>query len=151
VRGFDWDEAKIGLARRAGEGLDVRFHAEDARAALARTEAAADTVLLVDVLHYLPHAAQDELLAWAADLVRPGGRLVVREATKGAGWRSLVTVLVERISRLVRFNLGDATAVRDVRRAYVPILEAKGLSCTVTSCWGSTPFANVLLVATRPR
>jgi len=146
IRAFDWDEEKIALAQRAGEGLDASFDALDVRKADA---APADTVLLIDVLHYLDAAAQDALLVRAADLVKPGGRLVVRDATSGAGWRSKLTLFVEWISVLIRFNLGERIALRDVEREMVPFLEKRGLRCTVTPCWAGTPFANVLLVAHR--
>jgi len=143
VRAYDWDEKKIALARRASEGLDASFHAIDVRKAEAEP---ADTVLLVDVLHYLDVATQDTLLARAADLVRPGGRLVVRDATAGSGWRSFLTLFVEWVSLLIRFNLGEKIALRDMTRDVVPVLEKKGLRCTVSPCWRGTPFANVLVV-----
>jgi 2-polyprenyl-3-methyl-5-hydroxy-6-metoxy-1,4-benzoquinol methylase len=147
ARAVDWDEEKIRIAKRAAIGLDASFEAIDIRKVALEK---ADTVLLVDVLHYLDAAQQDALLEQAADMVRPGGRLVVRDATLGRGWRSAFTIFVEWISRLVRFNLGERVHVRDVEREYVPKLEAKGLRCTVEPCWHGTPFANVLVVATRP-
>jgi SAM-dependent methyltransferase len=152
VRGFDWDSAKVALANRAAEGLEAAFDTRDVRAPPpdGADRLTGDTVLLVDVLHYVAGDAQDELLRAAADMVRPGGRLVVREATTGRGWRSAVTLLVERISRLVRFNVGERIALRDVEADYVPVLEGKGLACTVEPCWDGTPFSNVLLVARRP-
>src|SRR5262245_22622095 len=59
VRAVDWDESKIAIARRAAEGLNASFQAADVRhAPLPR----ADTVLVVDVLHYLDAGAQDALL-----------------------------------------------------------------------------------------
>lgn len=146
VRGFDWDAEKVALAQRAAEGLAATFDVGDATSAKL---APADTVLLVDVLHYVDVDAQDELLRAAAGMVRPGGRLVLREATRGQGWRSFVTESVERFSRLVRFNLGSRIAIRDVAREIVPALEASAMMCTVEPCWSGTPFANVLVVATR--
>lgn len=147
VRGLDWDGEKVALAARASEGLAATFDTLDVRE--TDTEPA-DTVLLIDVLHYVDAAAQDALLRRAAALVRPGGRLVVRDATRGAGVRSWVTLFVERISVLVKFNLGERIAIRDVRRELVPVLEAEGMTCEVTPCWKGTPFANVLLVAHKP-
>jgi 2-polyprenyl-3-methyl-5-hydroxy-6-metoxy-1,4-benzoquinol methylase len=148
VRGFDWDARKIALAQRASEGLDASFVTLDARHVEAKP---ADTVLLIDVLHYLDPAAQEALFRHATSLLRPGGRLIVRDVTRGRGWRSLVTLFVEWISMLVRFNVGERIAIRDVEKEYVPLLEARDLVCTVTPCFGGTPFANVLLVAERPK
>jgi 2-polyprenyl-3-methyl-5-hydroxy-6-metoxy-1,4-benzoquinol methylase len=146
VHAFDRDERKIAFARRAAEGLAASFEASDICTAPA---ASADTVLLVDVLHYMSVESQDELIRAAAACLRPGGRLVVREATTSLGWRSAVTLAAESVAKLVRLNLGERIAIRDVHREIVPALEAMDLACTVEPCWRGTPFANVLLVARR--
>jgi 2-polyprenyl-3-methyl-5-hydroxy-6-metoxy-1,4-benzoquinol methylase/uncharacterized protein (DUF2062 family) len=148
VRGSDWDEKKVALARRAAEGLDASFERQDLREGSGGAEPA-DTVLLVDVLHYLDAAAQDALLARAAKLVRPGGRLFVRDASRGLGARSTLTLAFERIGTALRVNRGERVLFRDVARELVPQLEALGMKCEVVPCYRGTPFANVLLVATR--
>jgi 2-polyprenyl-3-methyl-5-hydroxy-6-metoxy-1,4-benzoquinol methylase len=147
VRGMDSDATKVAFAERAAVGLRARFTHEDVRAAAVE---AADTVLLVDVLHYLGRAEQDALLERAARLVRPAGRLLVREVTTGLGLRTWVTVLAERIATAVGLNRGAHLVFRDVAREIVPILEANGMACTIEQCWRGTPFGNVLLVARRP-
>ena len=148
VVGCDWDARKIVGAKRAASGAKARFVQGDLRRGEDALEPA-DTVLLVDVLHYLEREAQDALLLRAARLVRAGGRLFVRDASLGFGARSLATSLVERCSRLVRWHRGDETVMRDVARELVPPLEALGMSCEVVPCWKGTPFSNVLLVARR--
>lgn len=151
--GVDWDEAKIAEGRRAvgasggGDALPIELDALDAR--LARPEPS-DTVLLVDLLHYFRHDEQDALLARAARAVRPGGRLVLREADAERGWRSFVTLLEERFFTFIRFNRGERVAFRPVREL-VALLEREGLSARVEPAWGKTPFSNVLVVAERPR
>lgn len=147
VRGLDWDAEKVALATRAAEGLAARFEQGDVRARGDGADRASDTVLLVDVLHYFDSDAQDALLARAIELVRPGGRLVIREATRGLGWRSALTLAVERVSTGVRFNKGERVVIRDVAREIVPALEAAGMACVTTPCSDGTPFANVLVVA----
>lgn len=147
VRGVDWDDAKVALAKRTAEGLDADFVRADVRTAESDV---ADTVLLVDVLHYMSASEQDTLLGRAADRVRPGGRLFVRDASTGYGFRSWITLAAERVTTAARFNRGERVVFRDVAGDLVPILEAKGFSCTVERCWRGTPFANVLVVAARP-
>lgn len=148
VRGLDWDEAKIEDARRAaaGSGADALFERADAREAELGE---ADTVLLVDVLHYFRASEQDDLLRRAAAAVRPGGRLILREADPGRGLRSVVTLVEERIFTLLRWNRGERVRFRPAREL-VAVLEALGLRCEVRSAWGKTPFSNVMIVATRP-
>jgi O-methyltransferase involved in polyketide biosynthesis len=109
----------------------------------------ADTVLLVDVLHYFDRATQDAILVNAASRVKPGGRLLVREADTGRGWRSTMTRIEEGFFTAIKFNRGERVLFRDVARELVPLLEARGFRCSIEPCWGGTPFSNVLLVATR--
>ncbi len=146
LRGVDWDAQKIALARRAGEGLAAVFEPGDAREV---SGAPADTVLMIDVLHYFDRPVQDALLVRASGLVKPGGRLVLRDADTGRGLRSLATRIQEGVGTRLRFNRGERVLFRDVEGELVPLLEARGFACEVRPCWGRTPFSNVLLVATR--
>ena len=152
ARGVDWDAAKIEDGKKAAgahEGmaaLDAELTQGDARTSV---EGDADTVLLIDLLHYFTIEEQDAILARAAAAVRPGGRLVVREADTERGWRSAATLLEERVFTALRFNKGERVKFRPAREL-VAQLEALGFSCRLEPAWGKTPFANVLVVATRP-
>jgi SAM-dependent methyltransferase len=146
VRGCDWDDEKVAIATKAAFGLSGEFENGDVRT--TQTDGA-DTVLLIDVLHYFDRDTQDALLIRAARLVKPGGRLVLRDADTGRGWRSMVTRTAEGFFTAIRFNRGERVLFRDVAGELVPLLEAQGMSCSVVPCWGGTPFSNVLLVATR--
>jgi uncharacterized protein (DUF2062 family)/SAM-dependent methyltransferase len=154
AHGVDWDLPKIEAARRAADAaeagsapLDVTFEAGDARAAELPP---ADTVMLIDVLHYFTIEEQDALLARAAAAVRAGGRLLVREADTERGWRSAVTLVEERIFTATRFNRGERVRMRPAREIAARLEEA-GLACEVRPAWGRTPFSNVLIVGRRPR
>jgi len=90
--GVDWDEEKIAEAdkARAAHGselpeLECAFANGDARTA---DFPEADTVMLIDLLHYFTVEEQDEILRRAIAAVRPGGRLLIREADADRGWRS---------------------------------------------------------------
>jgi len=146
VDGFDWDRRKIDLARRAAAGLPAAFHEGDVRRVSAEP---ADSVLLVDVLHYFDDDTQDVLLMRAADLVLPGGRLIVRDADSRRGWRSAATRIQERLATSARFNRGERVRFRDMERELVRPLEARNMRCTLSACWSGTPFSNMLLVAQR--
>ncbi|MDI3286402.1 DUF2062 domain-containing protein [Polyangium sp. 15x6] len=153
AHGLDWDEVKIEAARRAaatrpegGVPATATFAREDAR----RFEATpADTVLLIDLLHYFTIEEQDAILGCAADHVKPGGRLLVREADTERGFRSFATLLEEKIFTAVRFNRGERVRFRPAQ-SIAALLEARGFHCEILPAWGSTPFSNVLIVARRP-
>ena len=146
ARGVDWDGEKVEAGNRAAAGLDVTLSQGDARTA---DYPPADTVLLIDLIHYFTLPEQDEILRRAAAAVRPGGRLLVREADTDRGWRSAVTLLEERVFTAVRFNKGERVRFRPAREI-VSLLEAGGLGCEVRPAWGKTPFANVLVIGRRP-
>lgn len=146
ARGVDWDGEKVEAGNRAAAGLDVTLSQGDARKA---DYPPADTVLLIDLIHYFTLPEQDEILRRAAAAVRPGGRLLVREADTDRGWRSAVTLLEERVFTAVRFNKGERVRFRPAREI-VGLLEAGGLGCEVRPAWGKTPFANVLVIGRRP-
>ncbi|MFT3766606.1 MAG: DUF2062 domain-containing protein [Minicystis sp.] len=145
ARGVDWDEGKIEAGKKAAEGLGVELSQGDARAA---EYAPADTVLLIDLLHYFTIEEQDEILRRAAAAVKPGGRILVREADTERGWRSTVTLLEERIFTAVRFNRGERVRFRAAREIVARLGES-GLTCEVRPAWGKTPFANVLVIGRR--
>lgn len=154
ARGVDWDKAKIEDANKAARGdqggeppLDAAFEVADARRAELSP---ADTVLLIDLLHYFKIEEQDAILRRAAAAVRPGGRILVREADTDQGWRSFVTLLEERIFTTLRFNRGERVRFRPSREIK-GILEELGFSCQVIPAWGKTPFSNVLILGTRTR
>ncbi len=82
IRGIDYDEAKIRVARSTAEGRRrIAFETGDA---LAGDLPGADAVLLLDVLHYAPPARQRELLARVRRALSPGGRLVIRDMFREA-------------------------------------------------------------------
>ena len=151
VHGFDWDADKIEAARAAAlepPPLPATFEVAD-MVAPDTSYPKADAVLLVDVIHYLPLDEQDEVLDRAAAAVRPGGRLLLREADTERGWRSAVTLAEEKLFTLLRFNRGAEVTFRSAQ-SIVDRLERAGLSCRVEPAWGGTPFSNVLIVAERP-
>ncbi|HEY4016909.1 MAG TPA: DUF2062 domain-containing protein [Polyangiaceae bacterium] len=150
ARGVDWDAAKIGDAQRAAAAGSPSAPAASFVVGDVRTApfASSDTVLLVDILHYFREDEQDAILDRAAAAVRPGGRIVVRDADASRGWRSFATLVEERVFTFLRFHRGERVRFRPAS-AIVTRLEAAGMRCAVRPAWGSTPFSNVLVLGTR--
>jgi len=107
----------------------------------------ADTVVLLDVLHYLDAAAQDDLLARASAALAPGGRLLLRVgdagALRGYGFSRWVDRLVSGLRRGAPPVAGRPLSVWTER------LQGLGLQVDAQPMSHGTPFANVLLVAQR--
>ncbi|HVI57895.1 MAG TPA: methyltransferase domain-containing protein [Luteimonas sp.] len=144
--GVDNDAAKI---RRAGLAAD-RMRLADARfeyVDLARgLPAHAGSVAILDVLQYLPAAAQRELLLNAVAMLSPGARLVIRSGMVDGSWRGRVSRIGDRVANLVGWMQSAPRCHPDagVLRA---TLEGAGLQVAFEPLYGRTPFNNWLVVA----
>ncbi len=142
--GFDSDARKVAIARLAAA---ERAHFETLDL-LEFREREVDTLLLIDVLHYLTLSEQDELLRRAARCVTRG-RIVIRELDAGNAARSTVTRGFEWMAKVSGYNRGRAGRHYRPAREIVAQLGLAGLSCEVLGASEGTPFANVLIVASR--
>jgi SAM-dependent methyltransferase len=106
----------------------------------------ANVVVILDVLHYMDFAAQNDILRRVRRTLGPDGTLLVRVGNAAGGWPF-------RISNYVDFMAATARGHR-LGKLYCRTLEQwtqalESLNFTVRSVPMSqgTPFANVLLVA----
>ena len=141
VTGIDSDPRKVEVARRAVP--EAKLMVADAAAFALPV---ADTVLLVDLLHYMPREEQDALLNAGVRALAPGGRLLVRELDADPSARSRITRLLEWMARRLGVNRGRATHYRPAREL-MSLLERAGLACSIQGASDGTPFSNVLIVA----
>ena len=152
-----WAEAPVGV-RVSGIELQAR-EVERARVALGseadvvcadmRSAAfpAVDTIVLLDVLHYVSAAEQDEILARARKALATGGRLVLRVGDAASARRFAASRWVDRAVAFAR-GRGFAPIAGRSLAAWRERLEALGFAVASEPMHGATPFANVLLVAT---
>jgi uncharacterized protein (DUF2062 family)/2-polyprenyl-3-methyl-5-hydroxy-6-metoxy-1,4-benzoquinol methylase len=141
VVGVDSDARKVEVARQAVP--EAKLLVADAAGFELPI---ADTVLLVDFLHYLPRQEQDALLAAGARALAPGGRLLVRELDGDPSARSRITRFFEWCARRLGINRGRATHYRPASEL-TALLEGAGLNCSIQGASVGTPFSNVLIVA----
>jgi len=110
---------------------------------------AADAVVILDVLHYMPLADQDGVLTRVRAALSPGGVLLLRVGDAAAGLPFHLSNWVDRTVALARGHGATRLHCRSVaqwRRA----LEALDLTVRAEPMSRGTPFANVLLVARAP-
>jgi 2-polyprenyl-3-methyl-5-hydroxy-6-metoxy-1,4-benzoquinol methylase len=145
VRGFDLDAKKIAVAQRAA-GDSATFTVEN----LTHAELTAfDTLLLVDVLHYLRPDDQDALLERAARALEPGGTILLRDTDQARRRSGFFTRLAERVARLIGWHRSEQELHFRPLADVVARLTALGLSCRVVDASRGTPFSNQLVVARR--
>ncbi|MEO8309636.1 MAG: class I SAM-dependent methyltransferase [Caldimonas sp.] len=156
----DWAEAPVDVrfsgievlardverARHAlGAGVDI-VCADMRTAAFA----AADTVVLLDVLHYVSIAEQDAVLARVREALTLGGRLVLRIGDAAARPGFAASGWVDRLVAFARGQGFGRLAGRSLA-AWQARLAELGFAVASEPMRDDTPFANVLLVATVER
>ncbi len=108
---------------------------------------ACDLVVILDVLHYVDHAAQDGVLTRVRDALRPQGRLLLRVGDMADAGGFAASQWVDRIVTWARGHRVPPTFGRPLAQ-WQAQLQTMGFA-TVRAVPQSqgTPFANVLLVA----
>jgi SAM-dependent methyltransferase len=107
---------------------------------------ASDVVVILDVLHYVDHAAQADVLRRVREALGPQGRLLLRvgDASRRRGFA--VSQWVDRVVTVVRGHRVAPTFGRPLA-GWVALLQEIGFSVQDVPMSEGTPFANVLLVA----
>ena len=146
VSGIELRERDVARARDAlGDGIDIVC--ADMRTA---EFAAVDTVVILDVLHYVSIAEQDAVLARVRAALPIGGRLVMRIGDAAARRGFAVSTWVDRFVKLGR-GQGFGRPTGRTLAAWQARLVDLGFAVTSEPMHGGTPFANILLVATVER
>jgi uncharacterized protein (DUF2062 family)/trans-aconitate methyltransferase len=144
--GVELNRRLVRAARRALEGAATVLRGD-----LTRCEVpACATAVLLDVLHYLPAAAQEELLDRVVAALGPRGVLILREADGDGGLHFTAVRATERLRALGRLHLRQRFHYRG-RAAWEALLAARGLAVETLPVREGTPFANVLLVGRKGR
>ena len=105
-----------------------------------------DVVVILDVLHYVDHAAQDELLGRVRDALQPQGRLLLRVGDMDSPRGFRVSQWVDKAVTWVRGHRAPPTWGRTVAQ-WSATLQGLGFTVQAVPMSAGTPFANVLLVA----
>lgn len=147
-RGVDNDGSKIQRGRVAAERTALAQAQFERVDLLATVPEHHGNVTLLDVLQYLPAAAQPALLQRAAGMLGPHGRLVIRMAEPDHSRRGVMSRVADRAANLIGWMRSRPRDYLDVATVQAQLQQA-GLSVSVSPLYGNTPFNNWLLVAQR--
>jgi SAM-dependent methyltransferase len=126
----------LGEAATIVEG-DARTHVPDR----------SRVVLFFDVLHMMPAADQEQLLASTAKALEPGGMILIREPDAAAGWRFLAVRAVNTAKAVLIGRWRQTFHFRTVEE-WAACFARLGFRVDVHDTGEGTPFANVLFVLT---
>lgn len=107
-----------------------------------------DVAVIMDVLHYVEHAAQEDVLRRVFAALRPGGRLLLRVGDADAGWGFRWSNWVDKAVVLARNRTLSKLWCRPMTE-WIALLELIGFNVKQLPMSEGTKFANVLLVAER--
>lgn len=147
-RGVDIDARKIDSAKAAAERaglLGVGFERVDLAAGIP---AHRGSVALLDIVQFLPPAAQDVLLDRAIESLTPGALLVMRSGLHRTGWRLRFTRGIDHLAQFTRWmNVGPQRypSREDLQRRF----DRHGLTASFQPLSGGMPFENWLIWARR--
>ncbi|HEU4623041.1 MAG TPA: class I SAM-dependent methyltransferase [Burkholderiaceae bacterium] len=105
-----------------------------------------DAVIILDVLHYLPHEDQLKVLQRVRAALSPHGVLLLRVGDADAGWRFKASVWVDRVVTAIRGHRASPLHVRGLTQ-WRELVESLGFRVETCPMSRGTPFANVLLIA----
>jgi len=143
VRGIELQRRDVERARDAlGDAAEIVC--ADMRSA---PFAEADTVVILDVLHYVSEPEQDSVLARVRAALPTGGRLVLRIGDASARAGFAISRWVDRLVTFVRGH-GIAPLAGRTLASWRERLEELGFAVASEPMHARTPFANVLIVAT---
>lgn len=106
----------------------------------------ADIVVILDVLHYVDIAAQDDVLRRVRDALLPGGCLLLRIGDAAAGLPFRLSFWVDHVVSFVRGHGRVRMYCRSLAQ-WRAALNELGFAVTSMDMHAGTPFANVLLIA----
>jgi SAM-dependent methyltransferase len=106
----------------------------------------ADTVVILDVLHYVGIEAQNDVLRRVRDALAPKGKLILRVGDAGAGLPFMFSVWVDHVVTFVRGHRNSRMYCRPLAK-WKAALEELGFRVNSLPMNKGTLFANILLVA----
>jgi O-methyltransferase involved in polyketide biosynthesis len=107
---------------------------------------AVDTVVILDVLHYITVAEQDEVLARVRQALPAGGSLLLRVGDAASRRGFITSQWVDAVVTFVRGHRVTPQFGRTLAQ-WITQLESLGFEVRSQPMSEGTPFANVLLVA----
>lgn len=147
VRGIELHQKSVCRAEQALDAAVQGGWASFVAADMRRADfGQADAVVLLDVLHYVPIAAQDEVLHRVRAALATDGVLLLRVADAAAGLRFQIGNWVDLALMALRCRQIPRLYCRPVAE-WQRALTALGFTVQVWPMSQGTPFANVLLVA----
>ena len=144
IRGFDVNERRIQIARRAAAKLgvqNVQFHVGNAVG--FRFDEPLSAAYMLDLIHHIPEPSVDPLISTIASNLTRGGRLVIKDIEPSTSYKLAFTWLLDKAMDYrapVRY-----WAPREIQ----PLLESAGFEVHRHRMIDYLPYPHILYVCTQ--
>lgn len=145
VRGIELMPADVLRAAKALSAHQARFKFEVGDMCTTPLEKA-NTAVILDVLHYVPYAAQEDVLQRVFDALMPEGLLILRIGDAAGGFGFKVSNWVDHVVTQARGHSLSRLYCKPVSE-WLNQLTGLGFDVEAKPMSQGTPFANVLLLA----
>ena len=145
VRGIELMPADVVRAGKALSAHQARFQFEAGDMCKTPFEKA-QAVVILDVLHYVPYPAQEDVLQRVLDALAPQGLLILRVGDAAGGLGFTVSNWVDHVVTLARGH-GLSRLYCKPLADWISQLQRLGFQVEAKPMSQGTPFANVLLLA----
>lgn len=145
VKGIELMPADVERAKTALKQHANRFTFEVGDMCTAAFDKA-QTVAILDVLHYVPYAAQEDVLARVRDALSPNGLLILRIGDAAGGWGFKVSNWVDSVVFFMRGHKSSRLYCRSLSE-WTTVLQKIGFDVETKPMSEGTPFSNVLMLA----
>lgn len=150
IRGVELMAHDVARAERALAPVVHAGRTEFVQADMCNTDfGQTDAVVILDVLHYVPVAAQDEVLQRVRRSLTPSGVLLLRVGDAAAGLPFSISNWVDHVVTTLRGHRLGTLYCRTLAE-WESALRQLGFVVEAQPMSRGTPFANVLLVARLP-
>jgi 2-polyprenyl-3-methyl-5-hydroxy-6-metoxy-1,4-benzoquinol methylase len=146
VKGIELMPSDVARARKALETEQDRFTFETGDMCTTAFEKA-QTIVILDVLHYVPFAAQEDVLQRVKEALSPNGLLILRIGDADAGLGFKISNWVDNIVFFCRGHKLSRLYCRSLED-WLVLLGNTGFKVDAKPMSEGTPFSNVLLLAT---
>lgn len=109
-----------------------------------------DVVVILDVLHYVSEAAQEDVLTRVRECLSPTGKLLLRIGDAQGGLPFHFSNWVDRVVTRIRGHKNGRLYCRSLNQ-WLALLDRLGFSVQVVPMNEGTPFANILLMCDRAK
>lgn len=146
VRGVDINEGRLQAARAAAARLGLRnnqFEHMDLSGDDVRL-GDCDEILLLDILHHVPPAAQADLVRKSFAALSPGGIMVVKDIHRAAPFKLFFTWALDML--MTKFDPVYYRAQKD----FVALFESAGFQVKTRHLNDLLPYPHILYVCQKP-